>query len=502
MDIHLDNSKMQSGLFRLADIVGSTLGPGGRLVAYKDKHGNYKATKDGVTVAENIHFPDPAEEAGAQFALQVSKKTVDEAGDGTTTATVLAGRIVGLAKDAKEHPSALTKQLQAASEQAIKAVKDISIPVEGHEILKSVAKISANGDEEIAELVSGVVEKVGKDGRVFCMDSPTGKTYTEFRNGLHFFGGYTSHYFMNTEKETVEFDNPLIFISEAPVNDARQIAPILEAAAIQNRPLLVIGSEIVNEALATLIVNRVQTGMRLAVVSLVASPQLREDFVQNISVLTGAKAYTTSLGAELRSVGQSLLGSAERIVATKEDCIIIGGNSDKERLEARLTFLRKQAESNVDGGVREFAAYQISQLTGGTATIYVGGNTPAEINEKKDRVDDAIHAVQAAIVEGVVPGAGMAYFNASFAIDIDTEGGLLLSQALQYPSRLILHNNGYKDISIAHTDDPWQGYDAITGIQTDLFKSGIVDPAKVARLAIENAVSIASIILNTKYNLF
>lgn len=501
MDIHLDNEKMKNGLLKLSDIVGSTLGPGGRLVAYKDIHGNYKATKDGVTVAEHIHFPDLAEEAGAQMAMQVSRETMKKGGDGTTTSAVIAGAIVRQAEKETLHPAALTQQLQKASESAIKAIKGISVSVSGHETLRSVATISSNGDTEIAEIVSSAVEKVGKDGRVFCMDSPTGTTYTEFRNGYHFFGGYTSPYFMNTEKETVEFTNPLILIAESQVNDARQIAPILEVAISQKRPLLIIGNEVVTEALATLLVNRLQVAT--AVVNLVASPQLREDFVQNLSVLTGAKPYTTSLGAELKVIGPTILGGAERIIATKEDCIIIGGTSDKDRLEARLTFLREQAANNPDGGAREFAAYQISQLTGGTATIYVGGNTPAEINEKKDRVDDAIRAVQAAASEGIVPGGGVAYLIAAQALDKSDAGSKLLSEALKRPSQLIMENNGFDKVEWSfNAKKPWQGYNAITGKPADLLKEGIVDPAKVARLAIENAVSVASIILNTKYNLF
>ena len=498
------------GVNQLADAVKVTLGPKGRNVVLDKKFGSPTITKDGVTVAKEIELKDPLENMGAQMVREVASKTSDTAGDGTTTATVLAQAIYREgAKNvvAGANPMELKRGIEKAVEAMTAEIKKMSKPVKGN-MIAQVGMISANGDETIGKIIAEAMEKVGKDGVITVEEAKTLETTLDVVEGMQFDRGYLSPYFVtDPERMEVVLENPVILIHEKKISSMKDLLPVLEQVARLGRPLLIIAEDIEGEALATLVVNKLRGTLQAAAVKAPGFGDRRKAMLEDIAVLTGGKALTEDLGVKLENIKIEDLGKAKKVTIDKDNTTIVEGAGESKAIEGRVKQLRVQVEETSSDYDREKLQERLAKLVGGVAVIKVGAATETEMKEKKARVEDAMHATKAAVEEGIVPGGGVALLRASKALDTlklegDQKIGVqIIRRAIEEPCRWIATNAGLEgSIIVAQVKDGKgdEGFNAATEVFEDLVKAGVIDPAKVVRNALQNASSIASLLLTTE----
>ncbi len=508
--------KILTGINKLADAVKVTLGPKGRNVVLDKKFGSPTITKDGVTVAKEIELPDKLENMGAQMVREVASKTSDVAGDGTTTATVLAQAIYreGIKNvTAGANPMELKRGIDEAVKRAVEAIKEIAKPVEG-EAIAHVATISANNDSEIGQIIKEAMEKVGKDGVITVEEAKGLETTLEVVEGMQFDRGYLSPYFV-TDAERMEavLENAKILIFEKKISSMKDLLPILEKVAQQGKPLLIIAEDVEGEALATLVVNKLRGTLNVCAVKAPGFGDRRKAMLEDIAILSGGKMISEDLGIKLENVQWEDLGTAKKIVVTKDDTTIVVDDDDPKKQEAvlgRVQQIKKQIEETTSDYDREKLQERLAKLVGGVAQIQVGAATETEMKEKKARVEDALHATKAAVEEGIVPGGGVALLRAMDAVEKYMEevtgdvrtGAKILLRALEEPTRQILTNAGVEEAAVIvreiRSKGGNQGYDANVGEIVDMIESGIIDPAKVTKNALQNASSISGLLLTTE----
>jgi chaperonin GroEL len=501
------------GVNKLADAVKVTLGPKGRNVVIEKKFGSPTITKDGVTVAKEIELNDPLENMGAQMVREVASKTSDVAGDGTTTATVLAQAIYREGSKnvtAGANPMEIKKGIEMAVKAAIEAIDKLAKPVEGKDIAH-VGTISANNDEEIGRIIAEAMEKVGKDGVITVEEARGLDTTLEVVEGMQFDRGYLSPYFV-TDAERMEtvFENAKILLNEKKVSSMKDLLPVLEQVAKQGRPLLIISEDVEGEALATLVVNKLRGTLHVAAVKAPGFGDRRKAMLEDIAVLTGGQVITEDLGIKLENVRWEDLGEAKKVVISKDDTTIVTDSDNAKRREAiagRVKQIRNQIDDTTSDYDREKLQERLAKLVGGVAVIKVGAATETEMKEKKARVEDAMHATKAAVEEGIVPGGGVALLRAVPAIDkLKAEGDVrvginIVRRALEEPARQIANNAGEEGSVVVKqllASNGSSGYNAATGQHEDLVKAGVIDPAKVTKTALINAASIAGLMLTTE----
>jgi len=505
--------RMLRGVDILADAVKVTLGPKGRNVVIDKSYGTPRITKDGVSVAKEITLSDPFENMGAQMLREVATKTSDLAGDGTTTATVLAQAIVreGIkAVAAGMNPMDLKRGIDMAVEAVVENLKQNSKKVSTNEEIAQVGTISANGEKEIGEMLAQAVQKVGKEGVITIEEAKSLHTELDVVEGMQFDRGYISPYFVtNSERMICELENPYILIHEKKVSGLQSMLPVLETVVQSGRPLLIIAEDVEGEALSTLVVNKLRGGLKVAAVKAPGFGDRRKAMLEDLAILTGAQLVSDDLGIKLENVDIAMLGTAKRITISKDDTIIVDGAGDKADIAARCTQIRAQAESSTSDYDKEKLQERLAKLSGGVAVIRVGGVTEMEVKERKDRVEDAMHATRAAIGEGIVPGGGVALVRALSVLDglkpvnSDQEVGIrIIRQAMTAPCRQIATNAGADGSivigKIMDSNEYTFGYDAQTGTYGDMVKNGIIDPTKVVRTALQDAASIASLLITTE----
>jgi len=506
-------AKLKAGVDKLANAVKVTLGPRGREVILEKKWGSPVVTKDGVSVAKEIELTDPYENMAAQLVKEVASKTADVAGDGTTTATVLTQAIYeeGLKAIASgANPIYVKRGIDEAVKIIVEELKKISKPVTGRKEIEQVATISANNDPEIGKIIADAMEKVGKDGVITVEESKSAETVLEVTEGMQFDRGYLSPYFVtNPEKMEAVLENPYILIYEKKVSNIRELLPVLEKVVQTNRPLLIIAEDVEGEALATLVVNHIKGVLRVCAVKAPGFGERRKAMLQDIAILTGGTAITEDLGIKLESVDLDMLGKADKVVVDKDNTTIIGGKGNPEDIKARIEQIKKQIETTTSEYDKEKLQERLAKLAGGVAIIKVGAATEAELKEKKDRVDDAVHATKAAVEEGIVPGGGIAIFRASRALcnikeeNTDKAWGIkIVKNACKVPLKQIAYNAGFEGSviieKIKDVDNVNYGFDAATGEYVDMVEAGIIDPTKVVRTALQNAASIAGTMLTAE----
>jgi chaperonin GroEL len=506
-------AKLKAGVDKLANAVKVTLGPRGREVILEKKWGSPVVTKDGVSVAKEIELTDPYENMAAQLVKEVASKTADVAGDGTTTATVLTQAIYeeGLKAIASgANPVYVKRGIDEAVKIIVEELKKISKPVTGRKEIEQVATISANNDPEIGKIIADAMEKVGKDGVITVEESKSAETVLEVTEGMQFDRGYLSPYFVtNPEKMEAVLENPYILIYEKKINNIRELLPVLEKVVQTNRPLLIIAEDVEGEALATLVVNHIKGVLRVCAVKAPGFGERRKAMLQDIAILTGGTAITEDLGIKLESVDLDMLGKADKVVVDKDNTTIIGGKGNPEDIKARIEQIKKQIETTTSEYDKEKLQERLAKLAGGVAIIKVGAATEAELKEKKDRVDDAVHATKAAVEEGIVPGGGIALFRASRALcnikeeNTDKAWGIkIVKNACKVPLKQIAYNAGFEGSviieKIKDIDNINYGFNAATGEYVDMVETGIIDPTKVVRTALQNAASIAGTMLTAE----
>jgi len=506
-------AKLKAGVDKLANAVKVTLGPRGREVILEKKWGSPVVTKDGVSVAKEIELTDPYENMAAQLVKEVASKTADVAGDGTTTATVLTQAIYeeGLKAIASgANPIYVKRGIDEAVKVIVEELKKISKPVTGRKEIEQVATISANNDPEIGKIIADAMEKVGKDGVITVEESKSAETVLEVTEGMQFDRGYLSPYFVtNAEKMEAVLENPYILIYEKKVSNIRELLPVLEKVVQTNKPLLIIAEDVEGEALATLVVNHIKGVLRVCAVKAPGFGERRKAMLQDIAILTGGTAITEDLGIKLESVDLDMLGKADKVVVDKDNTTIIGGKGNPEDIKARIEQIKKQIETTTSEYDKEKLQERLAKLAGGVAIIKVGAATEAELKEKKDRVDDAVHATKAAVEEGIVPGGGIAVFRASRALcnikeeNTDKAWGIkIVKNACKVPLKQIAYNAGFEGSviieKIKDVDNVNYGFDAATGEYVDMVEAGIIDPTKVVRTALQNAASIAGTMLTAE----
>jgi chaperonin GroEL len=498
------------GVNKLADAVKVTLGPKGRNVILEKKFGSPTITKDGVTVAKEIELKDPWENMGAQMVREVASKTSDIAGDGTTSATVLAQATYreGVKNVAAgSNPMDLKRGIEKAVAAAIEEIKRLSVPVKGNAIAQ-VGTVSANNDETIGNIIAQAMEKVGKDGVITVEEAKSMETSLEVVEGMQFDRGYLSPYFV-TDPERMEavLENALLLIYEKKISSMKDLLPVLEQVAKMGRPLLIIAEEVEGEALATLVVNKLRGTLHVASVKAPGFGDRRKAMLEDIATLSGGKVISEDLGIKLESVRIEDLGTAKKVVIDKDNTTIVEGGGKRQDIEARVKQIRKQIEDTTSDYDREKLQERLAKLVGGVAVIKVGAATETEMKEKKARVEDAMHATKAAVEEGIVPGGGVAYLRAIRAIDkLNLEGDQkvganIVRRALEEPVRQIATNAGAEGSVIVEklkNSADNVGFNAATEKIEDLMEAGIIDPAKVCRIAVTNASSIASLMLTTE----
>jgi chaperonin GroEL len=506
-------TKLKTGVDTLANAVKSTLGPKGRNVVINKKFGTPHVTKDGVTVAKEIELADPIENVGAQLVKEVASKTADVAGDGTTTATVLAQELVTAGMKtviAGSNPIDIKRGMDKAVELVVDSLKELSEPIgTAHEKIKQIASISANNDNSIGELIASAIDTVGTDG-VITVEEAKG-TVTELKTveGMQFDRGYLSPYFVtNTEKMVCEMDNPLILILDKRVSSMKELLPILEPVVQSGNSLLIIAEDLDGDALATLVVNRIRGSLKISAVKAPGFGDKRREMLEDIAVLTGGTVITEETGLTLADCTMDHLGTCEKIEITKDKTTIINGAGEKEAITARITQIRNSIENSSSDFDKEKLQERLAKLAGGVAVLYVGAATEIEMKEKKDRVDDALAATRAAIEEGVVPGGGVALIRCINALtsvkginDDETIGIDIVKKSLEAPLRTIAENAGVNGAVVVNEVKRGKkdfGYNARTDNYGLMYDFGVIDPTKVTRTAIENAVSIASMILMTE----
>ena len=508
-----------SGVETLAKAVKTTLGPKGRNVLIDKKFGAPTITKDGVTVAKEIELKNPFENMGAQMVREVASKTSDKAGDGTTTATVLAEAIYreGLKNVAAGcNPTFLKRGMDKAVETAVAELKKISKPVNGREDIRQVATVSANGDTEIGNIIADAMDKVGKDGTITVEENKSIETTLDVVEGMQFDKGYISPYFVtNAESMECVLDNPYILIHEKKISNLNDLLPLLQAVAKTGKPLLIIAEDVEGEALAALVVNKLRSTLNVCAVKAPGFGDRRKDMLQDIAILTGGKCITEDLGIKLESVQLSDLGTAKRVTIDKENTTIVEGSCEggackgsSQAIQARLKQIRKQIEVATSDYDREKLQERLAKLAGGVAVVRVGATTEPEMKEKKARVEDALHATRAAVEEGIVPGGGTALLRVAKAIEAiecpcsDGSTGIkIIRNAIEAPLRQLCDNAGEEGaliVSKVLSESGNFGYNVATGKFEDLVKSGVVDPTKVTRTALQNAASVAGMLLTTE----
>lgn len=504
---------LKKGVDQLANAVKVTLGPKGRNVVIEKKFGAPQITKDGVTVAKEIELSDPYENLGAQMLKEVASKTGDDAGDGTTTATVLAQSIVtvGLKNVAAgANPMDLKRGIDKAVIRVVESLKAQSQNVgDDYAKIESVAKISANNDDAIGKLIAEAMRKVHKEGVITIEQSKGTDTYVDVVEGMQFDRGYISPYFVtDAEKMAAELDNPFILIHDKKISTMKDLLPVLEQTAQSGRPLLIIAEDVDGEALATLVVNRLRGALKVAAVKAPGFGDRRKEMLEDIAVLTGGNVITEEKGMKLEQTTLDMLGVAEKVTIDKENTIIVGGHGETDTIKARVNMIKKQIELTTSDYDREKLQERLAKLAGGVAVIYVGAASEVEMKEKKDRVDDALSATRAAVEEGIVPGGGVAYVRAIDALkdlkgenDDEQTGIEIIKRAIEEPLRQIVENAGKEGAVIVQKVKEGKddfGYNARLDQYQNLYEGGVIDPAKVARVALENAASIAGMLLATE----
>jgi chaperonin GroEL len=506
-------NRMLRGVNILADAVKVTLGPKGRNVVIEKSFGAPRITKDGVTVAKEIELEDKFENMGAQMVKEVASRTNDTAGDGTTTATVLAQAIVkeGLkAVAAGMNPMDLKRGVDLAVTRVIESIKAASRPVSDSAEVAQVGTISANGEAEIGRQIADAMQKVGNDGVITVEENKGLETETEVVEGMQFDRGYLSPYFVtNPDKMSAELDDVLILLHEKKLSSLQPMVPLLESVIQSGKPLLIVAEDVEGEALATLVVNKLRGGLKIAAVKAPGFGDRRKAMLQDIAILTGGQVISEELGMKLENVTIDMLGRAKRVLIKKDDTTIIDGSGDKSEIEARVSQIRQQVEDTTSDYDREKLQERVAKLAGGVAVIRVGGMTEVEVKERKDRVDDALNATRAAVQEGIVVGGGVALVQAAKTLDgltganSDQNAGIaIIRRALEAPLRQIAQNAGVDGAVVAgkirESNDKTFGFNAQTEEYGDMFKFGVIDPAKVVRTALEDAASVAGLLITTE----
>jgi chaperonin GroEL len=505
--------KMLHGVEILANAVRVTLGPKGRNVVLEKSFGAPRITKDGVTVAKEIELEDRFENMGAQMVREVASRTSDVAGDGTTTATVLAQAIVkegAKAVAAGMNPMDLKRGIDLAVDAIVAELKTNSRKVTRNDEIAQVGTISANGDTEIGRFLAEAMQKVGNEGVITVEEAKTAETELEVVEGMQFDRGYLSPYFItNPDKMRVELDEPYILIHEKKLSNLQALLPVLEAVVQSGKPLLIIAEDVEGEALATLVVNKLRGGLKVAAVKAPGFGDRRKAMLEDIAILTGGTAISEDLGIKLENVTLQMFGRAKKVVVEKENTTIVDGVGSKEEIQGRITQIKAQIEETTSDYDREKLQERLAKLAGGVAVIRVGGSTEVEVKERKDRVDDALHATRAAVEEGILPGGGVALLRAAKALDglnganADQRVGIeIVRRALETPARQIAENSGADGSIIVgklrERDEFSYGWNAQTGEFGDLFAQGVIDPAKVVRAALEDAASVAGLLVTTE----
>ena len=502
---------LMKGVDKLANAVKVTLGPKGRNVMIARSFGAPNVTKDGVTVAKEVELEDAYENLGAQMAKEVANKTSDAAGDGTTTATVLAQAITreGLKNVAAgANPMDIKRGMDAAVDAVIKEIGKMAVKINGKEHIAQVATISANNDPEIGDLLANAMEKVGNDGVITIEESKTADTVLDVVEGMQFDRGYLSPYFVtNTDSMEVSLENPYILLYDKKISTMKDLLPMLEHVAKQGKSLLIIAEDVDGEALATLVVNKMRGTLKVAAVKAPGFGDRRKAMLEDIAILTGGMLVSEDTGAKLEDAPVTVLGQAKSITITKDNTTIVEGAGDAASIKGRIGQIKKQIETTTSDYDREKLQERLAKLAGGVAVIKVGAATEVEMKEKKDRVDDAMHATRAAVEEGIVPGGGVALIRAEKAIDAlnfdnadQKTGAAIIRRAIEEPLRQIVQNAGLEGSVVVNKVKEGKdafGYNAKTDTYEDLIKAGVSDPAKVTRTALKNASSIASMILTT-----
>ncbi len=501
--------KILAGVEKLSAAVTSTLGPSGRNVILDKKFGSPQITKDGVTVAKEIELADPFENMGAQMVREVASKTNDVAGDGTTTATLLAEAIYreGLKNiTAGANPMALKRGIDKATEAVVEAIAKIAKKVKSAEEIAQVATLSANGEEMIGNIISEAMDKVGKDGTITVEEAKTLETTLDVVEGMQFDKGYLSPYFV-TDPEEMEcvLENPYILLFEKKITNLQDMLPVLQSVAKTGKPLMIIAEDVEGEALATLVVNKLRGSFQVCAVKAPGFGDRRKAILEDIAILTGGKLISEDLGIKLENVTLDMLGSAAKVTVDKDNTTIVKGKGKSADISARVALIKRQIEETTSDYDREKLQERLAKLAGGVAIIKVGAATEAAMKEKKDRVDDALHATRAAVEEGIVPGGGVAYLRCQKAVgDLELTGdekvgAAIIARAIEAPLRKLVNNAGQEAALVIATvkgKKGSEGYNVRTGEYGDLIKCG-VDPAKVARTALQNAASIAGLLLTT-----
>lgn len=536
VSLHKDaRTKLKEGVDILANAVKATLGPKGRNVVIQRPYKNIHITKDGVTVADSIYLEDPIQNLGAQILKQAAAKTGKIAGDGTTTSTVLAQAMLheGLKLvEAGSNPIDLTRGMKTALDVATAAIKEVSQPVKDDwDMIENVAAISANNDPNIGRIIRESFEKVGTEGVISVAESKTSDTYIEETKGMQLSRGYVSPYFStDTQRRTVEFENPLIFIYDRSIRTSDEVLPIVQMAAERKRPLLIVADDIEGPALQVLLINRIQAGLPIAAMKAPAFGDRRKQILQDMATLTGATLISETFGYTIQDTSIQHLGSADSVTMNRTSTTIVGGHYDEEEFQERLDSIREEISTAPTDYQLEKAKERLAKLQGGVAVIHVGGHTELEVKEKKDRIDDALHATRAALKEGIVPGGGSLFMRISKLMHTGTSNNMnedsrhgfkIVKNALQSITRTIVENSGKNfgevkhlfevDITVSdvYNQDNWDssilkelskrtGYNAHSEKYEDLFEAGVIDPAMVLRTALENATSVASLILMTE----
>jgi chaperonin GroEL len=502
---------LKAGVDKLANAVKVTLGPKGRNVVLEKKFGAPTITKDGVTVAKEIELEDKLEDVGAQMVKEVASKTSDDAGDGTTTATVLAQALIteGLKNvTAGANPMSIKRGIDAAAVSVIASLQSQSKDLPDAEQIANVGSISANNDREIGEKIAEAMDKVGKDGVITVEESKTAETFLETVEGMQFDRGYLSPYFVtNSDNMEAELEDPYILIYDKKISNMKDLLPLLEKVVQTGKPVMIIAEDIEGEALATLVVNKLRGTFKVLAVKAPGFGDRRKAMLEDIAVLTGATVISEDAGYKLENATLEYLGTSKRVVSDKDNSTIVGGSGASDAIKGRINEIKVQIDKTSSDYDREKLQERLAKLAGGVAVINVGAATEVEMKEKKARVEDALHATRAAVEEGIIPGGGVALLRAIPSLDkikVDDEEAVgvdIMRRALESPLRQICENAGVESSIIAQAiregkDD--YGYDARTGEYVNMFKAGIIDPTKVARVAVENACSIAGMILTTE----
>ena len=515
-ELHFDveaRARLKVGVDKLARAVKATLGPKGRNVVLDRKFGSPTVTKDGVSVAKEVELEDPVENMGAQMVKEVATKTSDVAGDGTTTATVLAQAIFGEGLKnvtAGSDPMAIRRGIEKGVEVVVAELKKLSTPTKGKKEIAQVGAISANNNSEIGNLIADAMEKVGKDGVITVEEARGLETTLETVDGMQFDRGYLSPYFV-TDPERMEavLDDPMVLIHDKKISSMKDLLPVLEKVAQMGKPLLIIAEDVEGEALATLVVNKLRGTLKVAAVKAPGFGDRRKAMLQDIAVLTGGQVISEEVGFKLENAVLGDLGSAKRVVIDKDNTTIIDGAGEGDKIKGRIEEIRVSIDKSTSDYDREKLQERLAKLAGGVAVINVGAATETEMKEKKALVEDALHATRAAVEEGIVPGGGVALLRAQKALEkmkLDREdeqvGVQILYRSLEHPIRQIAHNAGAEGSIVVEKvrgkKDAAYGYNALTDTYEDLVEAGVIDPTKVVRSALQNAASIASLLLTTE----